>query len=923
MAAGIRAGVRRLFRLAIQRPNRAAAEMDDELQFHIDSRVEQLVALGAQPDDARVEALRRLGGSLEQIRGRLHESVERKEFRRRVRERADAIRTDMRYAARGLVQRPALTAVAVGTLAVGIGANTTIFNAVHALILRPLPFSEAQQLMDVALLPGHATNGTQWSFPKYIVFRDAQHVFSSIALYAQAAVTLSDGEPERVTGEFISAAYLSTLGIRPTLGRDIPLAEDAHAGAVRMALIGDALWKRRFNGDPAVIGQVFDIDAKPFEIAGVLPPSFRGLSGRAEVWIPITTRAADALNEPWSLEFSMVGRLRAGVTQRQALAAVQELGARVYDAYPFAGGLRTTSSLGGRWTATATPLDAMRVSPLLRRSLLVLTGAVGLVLIIACVNLANLLLGRAVARQREIAIRLAVGAGRTRLIQQLVTESVLVALIGGVASVAIAVWGTRALSSIGQASTVRLSGLAGAIGVQGPTGLGVVGFQSIKFDFLALLTTFFVSLVVGVAFGLAPALQATRPSLTGDLADSGAPGSGIGHAWGLTTRRVLVMAEIALALVLLAGAGLMTRSMVTLLRVDPGFEARHMLTLRLTVTPGQLATDSMPGFYSALRVRLGAVPGVSGVAMADCPPLNGGCNETIITFPDRGAADPNAAQAIGVHFVTPSTFSVWRVPVKRGRLFTDADRLGQAKVIVVNEAAVRAYWPHEDPIGKRAGIWQAGFDQGATVIGVVGDTRYVTMDSAPTPDAYLPAAQAPRSSMMIFLRTTGDPSSVAGAARQAIHDLAPHDPVYDVEDMTTRVATATAAMRLSVALLALFAGVALVLAMVGIYGVMWFAVTQRTREIGIRMALGAAPATVLGLLLREGIVLAAAGVAAGLVGALAATRILRSLLYGIGPSDPLTFAAIVATIGVAALVASWLPARRASRVDPTEALRAG
>ena len=495
----------------------------------------------------------------------------------------------------------------------------------------------------------------------------------------------------------------------------------------------------------------------------------------------------------------------------------------------------------------------------------------------------------------------------------LLAESLLLALLGGIASIGVAWCGASILSGLNPEETLR---------VQGISGLGVAGFASIHLDGRAMLFAFAATLVVGLLFGMVPAIQATNPRLTEALKESGRGRAHRRIPMG-TSRAALVVAEVALALVLLVGSGLMIRSLGKRLAVDPGFDAGHLLTVRLTLPDDQVPRDSLPGYYDRLLGGLGALPGVTHVALGDCPPLSGGCNITIVTFPDRPPAAQGENATIGVHFVTPTWFGALHVPLKRGRLLTGADRVGAPKVILINEAAAKKYWPHEDPLGKVVDVFQGGFQTGATVVGVVGDVRFATIDSTPRPDAYISYEQAPRAAMMIFIRTKGDPLAIASAAGRVVRGLATGNPVYDMQTMATRVAAASAQARFTAVVLGLFAAVALALAVMGIYGVMAFAVQQRTREIGIRMALGADRARVLRMVVRQGASLVTVGGLVGLAAALALTRILRSMLYGIDPSDPITYGMIVLVLGGAALLASWLPARRAASVDPTRALRGG
>jgi predicted permease len=494
----------------------------------------------------------------------------------------------------------------------------------------------------------------------------------------------------------------------------------------------------------------------------------------------------------------------------------------------------------------------------------------------------------------------------------LVTESVVLAALGGAVGLTVAMFGARLLSTINPQETLQVQGLDG--------GIGAVGFDSIRLDARALVFAFAVTVVVGLLFGLLPAVRATRADLTSDLKEGSNAARG-GRRVG-ASRRWLVVAEVALALVLLAGSGLMIRSLGNLLSVDPGFDSSNMLTLRLSVPAGDVAPDSMPGFYEQLQSRIAAVPGVQQVALADCPPLNNGCNGTIMTFADRPQTSSGNAM-VGVHWVSPSWFGTMRVPLERGRLFSETDRLGTPKVVLINEAAARAYFRGEDPIGKKVAVYQGGFHTGAEVIGIVGDVRFGTIDSTARPDVYISYGQARVPRMMIFVRTAGDPWAAASSVRAAIREFAPRNPLYDIRAMHERVATASAQTRFSAVLLGFFAAVALSLAVMGIYGVMSFAVAQRTGEIGIRMALGAGRSRVLRLVIRDGALLAATGVLIGFVAALGATRVMRSLLFEVTTTDPWTYVGMAVILAAAALLASWIPARRAAGIDPMVALRRG
>ena len=911
MRFDLRPGVRRLFRLPLRTTRSVHADVDDELDALIESRIDALLAHGISYADARAEAVRRLGANLDTVRDQLHQSAELRERRMRFQDYMSDLISDVRYAARGLARRPAFTAVAVLTLAIGIGATTAIFSAVNVMLLRPLPYDRPDELMKLSLVA--PASGTQkvndqmvWSYPKYTTFRDAQQMFSEVAVFTSRSAVLTTGDVERVLAEDVGATYLRTLGLKPVIGRDFDRSIDAHPDAPKEVMLSWSLWQRRFNADPAVLGQILGIDRQSYTIIGVAPQNFRGLSGQAEFFVPVTAQSSGDLSQPHSHFLTVVARRKPGVTLQQAEAGMIVLGKRVSEAFP--------DNFAGRapWSAHSMPLDDARVAPLIRQSLLILFGAVGFVLLIACVNVANLQLGRASGRRREIAVRMAIGAGRGRLVRLLLTESMLLSVIGGIFGLAIAWAGARALSTVNPAITARV----------GRWTLGAVNFALIQIDWTALAFAAAIVFAVGLLFGLAPALRATRSSLSNALKEGDGDQKGA-IVRAFTGRRLLVVVEVALALVLLAGSGLMLRSLTKLLAIDMGFQPANVLTLRLTVPPGGLARDSLPGFYGQLVDRLRAVPGVTQASLGSCPPLSGGCTITVLTKPGQEASDLGHLPLTGVNWVTPDYFATLRIPLKRGRIINEADRNGASKVMMISEAGARTLWPNEDAIGKHVKIGMGGFDSGdgAEIVGVVGDTRQWA-DSAAHSEVYLSFAQAPRPGVIIFVRSTRDAASLAPEIRQAIRGIAPAFPVYDMQTMTTRAASATAQARFSAVLLALFAVSALSLAAIGLYGVMSLAVTARTREIGIRIALGADRSRVQRLVVGEGVALVGAGAAIGVAGALVCTRLLQSLLFDLSPSDPATYVGIVALLGVAAAAASWIPARRASRVDPVVALRA-
>ncbi len=873
-------------------------ELAEEMAWHQKRLSRDLEAEGLSPDDAGHAARRKFGNTT-----KLREEV----FDMWQLGSLDLLAQDLRYGIRTLRRSPGFTLVAVLILALGIGATTAIFSAVETLLLRPLPFGEPERLMNISLTTpprygGPARTDMVWSWPKWVTFKQGQSSFSEVALYTDEQMTMNvGGEPERERGETVSARYLATLGVRPVLGADFPTEVDASPNPAAVALISHELWNRRFNADSAVLGKALDIDRTRYTVIGVLPAGFHGLTGSANVWTPILARRSWVFQEAQDHEFNMVGRLRAGVTTAQAAAAVEVLGRQVSNAHSEGPGVH----LG----ALAVSLDGTRVDPRIRRSVLVLLGAVTFVLLIACANIANLFLVRARARYREIAVRLAMGAARMRVVRQLLTESLLLSSVGGAAGVLVAWWGVKFLAALNPSQ---------ALGAERLGGLGAVSLTDTRLDLPALGFAAAITVLTGLIFGIIPAFKATGLSLSGALKEGTAQsGQGAARRGGAA----LVVTEIAMAIVLLVGSGLMIRSLANRLQVNPGFEADRVLTLRLSLAEGEVVRDSLPGFYDQLLERLGGLPGVTAAALGDCPPLAGGCNGTLISFRDRPRAPEGGDPPVGVHWVTPGWFDALEVPLLKGRPFTRADQLGGPKVVLVSATAAKRFWPGDEAVGHLVGVGQGGFHDTVTVVGVVGDVRFGTLDDVPEADVYIPYYQSPRRWMMVYLKTSGDPSAVAGNARAAVKELAPGLPMYDVRPLRDRVADASAQARFSAILLALFAGMALILASLGIYGVISFVVAQRTREIGIRVALGAVRQDVLRLIVRQGLMLAVAGTAIGLVAALLATRVLGSMLYDVAPTDLRTYVSIVALIVGAAIVASWIPARRATRIHPMEALR--
>jgi putative ABC transport system permease protein len=880
-------------------------QLHDELESFIELTARDKIRDGVAPDEAR--RLARL-----ELRG-VDQTKERVRWYRWGAQ-LDVLLQDLRYGWRSLTRQPGFTAIVVLTLAVGIGANTAVYSVVDATLLRPLPFREPDRLMAVFLMEPSSTNGAPsriaWSYPKYETFRHNQQVFEDAALYRTWLINLTgDGEPERLQMEEVSAGYFPLLGVEAQLGRTFLPAEDAIPEQNFVTVLSDSLWRRRFGADPSVIGRTIDLDLKPYTVVGVLPAGFQGLGSPADLWVPVHRLDSETLAQRWGHNWSLVARIKPDVRIEQAQSATTVLGKIIDEAHPDGANART------KWGAQAETLEEIRIDPTIRKSVLVLFGAVSFVLLIACVNVANLLLARGNSRKREIAIRCAIGAGRFRVVRQLLTESLMLGLLGGAASLAVA------YASIYAVSVVNPFGAALALGrrLRGT----LFTLNSIQLDSRVLLFTLGIAVATGVIFGLAPVFQAARGNVTDWLKRGTDP---IRTRHFMAGKGILVVVEIALAFVLLVGAGLMIKSLDNLLSTRIGIDPDNILSVKLTVPAGSGGFQAVVGFFDELERRIAAQPGVISAGLSSCHALegralDGRCGQNIIRFSDRPKVPAGTEPTVGTLQVSPDYFKTMKIPLLRGRLFNSADREGAPLAVIVNEAAARRFWPGEDPIGKRVYVWFAAFTRGAEVVGVVGDVRYGPMDRPPQPDAYLPYRQAPSRTMTLFGRTEGDPVALVEAVRRHAGTLDRSLPIYDIKTMRQRISDATVRARFNVILLTAFAVIAMVLAAVGIYGVMSYAVRQRTREIGIRIALGARSEDVVRQVVRQAGGLILIGTAIGLAGALAATRLLSSALYEIQPHDPPIYVAIVMILVAASLLASYLPARRASTIDPSITLR--
>ena len=789
---------------------------------------------------------------------------------------------DVRYALRALANQPTFALTAILTLALGIGANTAIFSVVNGVLLRPLPFPEPEQLVHVwGRYPDYGRTST--SAPDYRDWRDGVPAFQHLAASNDASFNLTGaGEPEQVRGSRVTANFFDALGVAPMLGRTFAEGEDRE-GAATVAVIGHGLWRRRFEADPGILGRNAMINDRPYTVIGIMPEEFR-VGSDLELWIPI-----DLSNPayPRRGEFlNLVGRLVPGATIPQAQAQLDIVVRRLAEQYP-----ATNASIQGEIVSMQGDLVSEA-----RPALLVFTGAVALVLLIACANVANLLLARASGRQREVAVRLALGASRRRLLRQLLTESVLLSVFGAAVGLLLAGWALDALRASGTTFVPRLT----EIGIDWT----VAGFA------LAL------AVGTGLLFGLAPAARLIR---AGSLQDSLKDGARGGSGGGTRFRNALVLGEAALAIMLLAGAGLLIRSFVRLNQVDMGFDPGGVLTYELILPTARYPDDAtLVPVIDRLVERTRAIPGVEAVSVSSDLPLE---SASYLTFTLEGRVDTDGGSGDVQPFrVTPGHFDVLRIPLRKGRLLEESDAASATAVAVVNEELVRRFLGGKDPIGRRIQV-SDGSPNEALIVGVVGDVAQEEVSAAPYAQVYQPMAQGPTRGVRVAVRTAGDPMALANQARATLASVDPQLPLTKLQTMEDRLAGSLTQPRVSMAVLALFALLALVLAAIGIYGVLSYAIARRTREIGIRIALGAKPRDVRRLVIGEGMRPVIAGVALGVVGALALTRLMRTLLYGVSPSDPLTLGAVALLLTGVAFVAAWLPARRATRVDALDALR--
>ncbi len=813
---------------------------------------------------------------------------------------------EIRHALRLLVKNPLFALVGIFTLALGIGATTAVFTLVNALLIRPLPYKEPARL---ALLFEHFKDQhldtIPVSPPEFLEYKASLRSFDKLAAFNTTTYNLAEGDvPERISGAVVSADLFPLLGVQPLRGRTFH-AEECAVGRDDVIVISERLWRRKFDRDPRVLGSKLTADGRPFTIVGIMPASFEfplplfnvtggNFGERVDIWQPLGFKDSE-LKQRGSRSYGVIGRLAHGVSPQQAQAeldtVMRGMRPRFKDNYP------QTESFG----ATLYPLQEQVVGGM-KPLLLILSGAVALVLLIACANLATMLLARATAREREMAIRVAVGASRGRLLRQSLTESTVLAIFGGGAGVFLAIWGVELVKSLGAQTIPRLS--------------------EVSIDSTVLLVTLAIAIGTGLLFGLVPGLASGKPDLTESLKEGGRGSTSSRRHNRL--RNALVIAEVALALVLLTGAGLLLKSFVRLQNVQPGFNPRNVLTAEISL-PALRYPDknSQVNFFAELERRVASLPGVSHAGFTIILPMSGMNSDSSFDIEGRPSDDAHPGPDEEFRLVSPDYFRTLEMPLVQGRFFTDADKLDAPPVVIINQALATRYWPNESPLGKRLRLPTQEGPVWATIVGIVGDLHHRGLDQPVKPEFYVPLSQAPYPAVILAARSQQDPSGLTNAIRGAVQAIDPTLPIAHVRTLEQVISDSVAPRRLSVVLLAVFAGIALVLASVGIYGVMSFLVVQRTHEIGVRMALGAQRSDVLRLVIAHAGTLIGAGTILGLIAALFSTSILRSVLYEVSALDVPTFLLVTILLAAVALLASYIPARRATRADPMIALGRG
>jgi predicted permease len=872
-----------------------ADEVDAELAFHVEMRTREYIARGDDPELARAKALGRFR-DIQRVNDTCRRIGEGRERDMRRAEWLHEVAQDARYAMRQLARMPGFTAVAALTLAIGIGATTAIFSVVNAVVLRPLPFREPDQL--VRVYSHRRGSDASTSAANFVAWRERARSFERIAPVEYRNFTLITGDrtPEQVTASRVSSDYFPMLGVRATIGRVFTADEDV-VGRGTVVVLSDRFWRDRFAGDSSVVGQTIRLNGVEHVIVGVVSSSADAMASDARVWVPIAFTPEEKADSRKGY-LDVLARLRPGVTLAQAQLEMSAIAAQLETQ------LEENRGSGVRLA----PLAEVYVGAY-RSRLLILLGAVGFVLLIACVNVANLLLARGAGRGKEIAIRAALGAGRGRVLRQLFTESVVLAVLGGGAGLVLAFWGVRALRAAAPESVPRLD----------QAGL----------DPVTLAFALGVTLLSSIVFGIVPALRTVGTNLQGTLREGGRGGSAVARD---RVRHLLVAAEVALSLMLLVGAGLLIRSAILLERVEPGFAPGRLFTAWMSLPETSYeSVESVVRTYDRVVTEVRSEPGVESAAGVTVIPMTGLSAAASFVPEGRGSADdPNNAISFNLRIATPGIFRTLRIPIRQGRDFDDRDVAGAPCVIIVNETGARTAWPNESAIGKVIpGVRDAtGERTKCSVVGVVGDAHDDGLREAVRPQLYFASAQTPpvlwramQRSMFIVARTTGDPRAMTKQLQAAVSRVDPTLPLFDVRSMDERLAGSLATGRFNTMLLTTLGVIGLLLATVGIYGVVAYFVTQRTGEIGLRMALGATPGRVVRLVVGQGMRPVVLGIVVGVGLSIAASRLLESLVFGIGTTDPVTFVLVPLVLGAVAMAASVVPARRATRVEPTKALQ--
>jgi predicted permease len=865
-------------------------DVDEELRFHLEMHQRELAERGHSPLTARQEAERRFG-ELGRIREECVAIDTRQRQRAERREIMGDLWQDIRFAGRTLRKSPGFTLLAILCLGLGIGVTSTIVSAVHAILIRPLPYERPDELVAVyGRQRARDEHGVNISYPDYVSWRDDSRSFAALGMWTWQALAFSgDGEPERVEGAAVTANLFPLLGVRPMLGRSF-LPGDEVRGQHRVVLLSHGLWLRRFGGDSGIVARSITVDGYPHQVAGVMPPGF-AFPDRGEAWVPF---APDLAREQRGNRFyaGALGRLRPEVDLAAAQRDLDVISSRLAREF-------NQDNLG--WDAEAIPLRDDLVGDM-RLPLLVFLGAVACVLLIVCANVANLTLTRGAGRQREIAVRIALGAGRGRVVRQLLTESLVLAVAGGLVGVALAAFGVRVF----------------ALAV--PDGLP--WYISLRLDGSVVLFTFLLAAATGMLVGLVPAFRTTDLQPASGLRQ-GTGGSGEPRPRS-RLRAALVVAEVALSLMLMVGAALLLQSYRALSTIDLGFQSRGVLTFRLALSRSRYqAPEQRSTFYSELLTRLSALPGVQAVGSAQGIPMTGWNVQA--QFSVEGRPEPRQGEELVVlyQYITPGYFSAIGVPTLAGRGFTAADRDSLNPVGVINQSLARAEFSGSDPIGRRIKFGsQASEERWITIVGVIPDFRHYRLPEPMRAAIYLPFYEAVGYTQTVAIRSEADPAVLLPAAAAVVRSLDADLPLFQVQTLDEVVSRSLWRQRLQGQVLGTFAVLAMLLAITGMYGVISYAVAQRTRELGVRMALGASRRQVIVLVVGQGARLALLGVALGLAGALALTRVLSALLYGVKATDALTFALMPLLLGAVAVAACWLPARRASQIDPLVAMRA-